>query len=712
MIRTDEALDLFRRLKPQFGEKMDRLWVAYSLGNRKEREEIVEILRMLDAAHLRKTPDDKTINLPPPPPEVSKGKFHLGTVIYNGQPLHEFSLPDTTAIRGHIGIFGRTGGGKSNLIFHLLEALGKEGVPSWVFDWKREGRALLSRNAPGRKPVVFTVGRPLAPFQFNPLFPPPGSEEEIQSFHERLIDVIARAFFVGAGVKSLLRKGLAAITAKWRENPDENPLDFKVLLHWVLNHRPQQAVRGKRSADWTESTIRVLESLSLGRFGQGLNTQEGIDLSALMARDVVFELDALADDQKAFIIESLLLWLRQYLLSRSEDADKDRLKLVLVIEEAHHVLKTGREESLSESVLEVTLRETRSLGMGLVLVDQTPSLINQVAFSNTFTSIFFSLKGRQDIRAAAGALLLSRDQEESLGRLPVGTAIVKLQDRWFDPFLIQVPHVPDKDLPVRDEEVRSHYQAIRGDFKRLAAPSGSFRAPLEDSDAITPAPIPERDTESLTTQDVELLKGILADPLVGISQRYKRMGVSTRHGNESKERLLKSGFIRVADVTTPTGRLKLLELTLQGEHYLRDRHLLATPVPRNGAAHRYWKNRIADHFRRLGYQVTIEKVVVNGKRVDVEAVKGDERIAIEVETGQSKSTSDFPLVLLHYPKLIILATDPIAQAKVQRALEQLPEDVRQRITCWTPTNIGQAGELDLTWVSKRNVETLSRRTGG
>ncbi|MBI3098537.1 MAG: DUF87 domain-containing protein [Planctomycetes bacterium] len=157
-----DTLALFRRLKPLFGQKIDRLWMAYSMGNRDERESIEEILRMMEATSLRSTPDDKTINLPPPPLEVSQGKFHLGSVLFNGKPLHGFALPNTTTLRQHLSTFGRSGAGKSNFIFHLLEALGTEKVPFWIFDWKRDYRALLKRgNAP--RPIVFTLGRPLAP---------------------------------------------------------------------------------------------------------------------------------------------------------------------------------------------------------------------------------------------------------------------------------------------------------------------------------------------------------------------------------------------------------------------------------------------------------------------------------------------------------------------------------------------------------------------
>lgn len=673
-----ETLELFRRLKPHYGEKIDRLWIAYTLGDRREKEAIEGLLHMMELKTLHKTPDDQTILLPPPPASTAKGQYHLGEILYNGKPLYPFGIPDENAIRMHTAIFGRSGAGKTNLLFHLLGGFIKEGKPKiWVLDWKRDYRPIL-QSTHAKDVIVFTVGRPVAPFKFNPLYPPPGSEREIESYHERLIDIIGRAFYVGHGVKSLLRKGLKAITTKWHQNPQENPLNFKVLWKWLVDHQGERP-KSRRASDWMESTLRTIESLCLGEFGKGLNVQESLDLSALMQRNVIFELDALADDQRTFFAESLLLWLRQFLLNKLDTAEKNSLQLVLVVEEAHHILKTGREKVVSESILETTLRETRSLGMGLIIVDQSPSLIHRVAFSNTFTSIFFSLKGRADIRCAADALLLNRNQEEYLGRLDVGQAVVKCQGNWFDPFHIQVPHVPEKDLPVPDEEVRKRFKEIAGQLGSPSACSSLFQPEEAGMNVIRPPSVPERDkTDYITEIEQKFLQEILTNPLVGISKRYKNLGLSTRHGNELKDRLTARELIQVVEVATPTGRLKLLELTSTGENLLRRQGLLPSPIPRNGAGHRYWKEQAASLLRQQGYAVTIEKVVEDGKRVDVEGIKGDERLAIEVETGRSKSTSDFALVLRHYRKLIILVTDPLAEAKVNHVLQTLSPDEKTR----------------------------------
>ena len=68
----------------------------------------------------------------------------------------------------HVGIFGRSGSGKTNAAFPVILNLLARNKPFMVFDWKRNYRDLIPLF-PGREILVFTVGRPLVPFSFNPL---------------------------------------------------------------------------------------------------------------------------------------------------------------------------------------------------------------------------------------------------------------------------------------------------------------------------------------------------------------------------------------------------------------------------------------------------------------------------------------------------------------------------------------------------------------
>ena len=85
------------------------------------------------------------------------------------------------------------------------------------------------------------------------------------------------------------------------------------------------------------------------------------------------------------------------------------------------------------------LREIRELGESIICLDQHPSLISKPALGNTYTTFAMNLKHRGDIAMIQDSLLLDSEQAGYLGRLEVGWAIVRLQGRWFWPFLIKVP---------------------------------------------------------------------------------------------------------------------------------------------------------------------------------------------------------------------------------------------------------------------------------
>jgi hypothetical protein len=53
---------------------------------------------------------------------------------------------------------------------------------------------------------VFTVGRDVIPFRFNPLLPPPGFPPG--TWLMKLVDVLKHAYFVGEGVEYLLRDAI------------------------------------------------------------------------------------------------------------------------------------------------------------------------------------------------------------------------------------------------------------------------------------------------------------------------------------------------------------------------------------------------------------------------------------------------------------------------------------------------------------------------
>ena len=163
----DRIRELCRRLKPILGDQMEKIFTAYSLEDPEGKKQIEAYVEALSGQYLASNLDNTDIDLVPPSASLAEGPYELGTVLYGGKPVSNFGLRESEWIQ-HVGVFGRSGAGKTNLGFEIFRQLHLAGKPVLVFDWKRNYRDLLAR--PEFNDVeVYTVGRDVAPFRATPL---------------------------------------------------------------------------------------------------------------------------------------------------------------------------------------------------------------------------------------------------------------------------------------------------------------------------------------------------------------------------------------------------------------------------------------------------------------------------------------------------------------------------------------------------------------
>jgi len=53
-----------------------------------------------------------------------------------------------------------------------------------------------------------------------------------------------------------------------------------------------------------------------------------------------------------------------------------------------------------------------------------------------------------------------------------------------------------------------------------------------------------------------------------------------------------------------------------------------------GIAHKFWKHKISEYYKRQDLKVLVERYYING-RPDIIVMKNDKKIAVEIETGKS-----------------------------------------------------------------------------
>ncbi|MBA7701314.1 hypothetical protein ES703_110049 [subsurface metagenome] len=444
-----EVDEICRKLKPVLGEQIDRLWSLYQAEKPQGRKWIHVTLLKLMERHLNQTYEVKKLLLPPPPEKMCSCDYKLGRVCYGENDALPFGLRENEWIQ-HLGIFGRSGSGKTNVGFLIVLTLMKKQKPFLIFDWKRNYRDLLT-HCPDI--FVFTAGRDICPFYFNPLIPPEGTSPH--TWLKKLIEIIAHVYFLGEGVKYLLQEALDRAYKEfglYDGKPDTYPTMADVLI-WLENLKTKG-----RQAEWMSSTLRAISVLCFGEFGKIINVRSPFPMQELLKKNVILELDALTNSDKTFLIEALLLWLHHY---RLVEGKREEFKHALIIEEAHHVLLRRKLEAMGEqTITDIILREIRELGESVILIDQHPSLISKPALGNTYTTIAMNLKHRDDVRAAANAMLLGRGEQDYLGELEVGSGIVKLQGRWFRPFLVKFPLVHVSKGSITDQELGSRMEQL------------------------------------------------------------------------------------------------------------------------------------------------------------------------------------------------------------------------------------------------------------
>lgn len=652
---------LCRKLKPLIGERAERYWLAWQASSGDDRQELEVVLRMIAVKMLGSNVEVPQVHLSAPSSELAGGEYPLGHVVYCNRPLHPFGMREDEWIQ-HTAIFGRSGAGKTNTVFILIQNLIGQKKPFLIFDWKRNYRDMLAIQQD--EILVYTVGREPVPFAFNPLIPPEGTDPS--TWLKKLIEIIAHAYYLGEGVMFLLQEALHAVFQEfgvYQGKPKAYPT-FNDVMQWLEQH----PAKG-RKALWMDSAMRGVKSICFGHMGEVINTAVQPNIAALLDKNVILELDGLTNADKNLIIESLLLWIHHW---RMVQPERETFKHCILIEEAHHILlkHTGTTGG-GEAVTDTILREIRELGEAIVLVDQHPSLISIPALGNTYTTIAMNVKHRSDVNALAGAMLMDEETREIFGRLPIGSAVVKLQGRWLEPFLIQIPHLKIPKGTV-DDTALMQFMAVRNVLRiNGAEPTNSKNShDMAGQDSGGPVELSEREQHFLIN--------IFERPLYGSVERYHGLGLSRRKGNILRESCVNRGLIAPVEILTRSGKTVLLELTPHGRHALRN---LGHPVPdrhRWGSLeHEYWKQKVAQKIAAIGWTVKIEEPV-NGY-TDIIAEKNGETIAVEIETGKSDWQANLEKnIKKGLSKILIVATNPEGHEKISAAVHSriIPANVQ------------------------------------
>jgi hypothetical protein len=446
--------EICNKLRPVYGKKIDEIYFKYTLADsREEKDEIMHLLSTLFQKNLNLLLD-KGVLLEPPREEQIDGNYTLATVVYANRKLFPFKLREKDWPR-HVCISGMSGSGKTTLAFNIIDALIKNNKNFLVFDWKKSFRPLISNNTM----MLFTVGDEKVAnlFKTNINEPPRGVAPK--EWINVLSDLLVEGFNASFGVHKVILETLDESFKEWGiYNGSENYPTWN-HIKWRLEQKMEECKLGRESG-WLESALRIATVMTFGEFGKVVNYKgEGsISVEELLSKRVILELNALGNIEKKFFCEFVLTYIYKLKKARQNQAGYG-FDHAIIVDEAHNIFLKKPTNFAAESVTDMIYREMREYGTSLICLDQHISKISDTVKGNSACHIAFQQQLPQDIYDVSELMQLY-DKRHFFSELPVGSAIVKLSERYPSPFLVEVPFAEIRNLQISDEDIKGRMQAV------------------------------------------------------------------------------------------------------------------------------------------------------------------------------------------------------------------------------------------------------------
>lgn len=380
----------------------------------------------------------------------------------------------------HTFVCGITGSGKTNTVKKILENADK---PFLVIEpIKKEYRNMKNVE-------VYTLGRPeINCIKINPFYVPIGISP--QQHIDSLKDLFSASFSFYGPMPYIVEKclykiyenkgwnltfGLHSYYLKYmkeeKKNTEElfdksklkkfyettshkylfpNMQDLKDEVERYIKEMPYEGeVKGN-----IEGAIKArIESLCVGAKGYMFNTNDYPDFHKVFNTNSVFELEGLADDSdKAFALGLLIIYINEYRQMNKELDDTEGLKHLLVIEEAHRLLRNVSTENNADignpkgkAVEHFTnmLAEMRSYGQGVIVAEQIPCKLAPDVIKNSSNKIIHRIIAKDDQEIIANTIGVYSKDAIYIGNSKVGYALCH-KEGMVQPVIVKVDEIKQK----------------------------------------------------------------------------------------------------------------------------------------------------------------------------------------------------------------------------------------------------------------------------
>jgi len=360
---------------------------------------------------------------------------------------------DINSLNSHLFVTGSTGTGKSNTIYKLLDEITNvdSGIHFMVVEpAKGEYKHAFYKHPRIRTEVYGTNPKKMKLLKINPFSFP--DDIHLLEHVDRIVEIFNVCWPMYAAMPAILKNAVIKsyekcgwdITNSYIDDSEKAYPCFADVLECINEILDSSAFSQDNKGDYTGALCTRVESLTTGLNGM-IFTGNEISAEELFDKNVIIDLSRVgAVETKSLIMGLLVMKLQEYRMA-SETKPNQALKHIMVLEEAHNLLKkTSTEQSadssnmVGKSVEMITnaIAEMRTYGEGFFIVDQAPNLLDTAAIRNTNTKIVLRLPENEDREIIGKSMALSDEQILELSKLDKGCAAV-YQNDWEEAVLCQ-----------------------------------------------------------------------------------------------------------------------------------------------------------------------------------------------------------------------------------------------------------------------------------
>ncbi|GAA2728898.1 ATP-binding protein [Actinocorallia aurantiaca] len=387
--------------------------------------------------------------------ETPPGGLELGAIL-DGQDraVGRFTVPLETLNR-HAFVTGATGSGKSQTVRHLLEQLTRAGVPWLAIEPAKSEYAAMAGRIDAPVTVVNPSDPSSVPLSVNPLAPEPGYP--VQAHIDMIRALFQAAFDAEEPFPQIIAQALQRVyeACGWDVVTGGGRPGARVPPAVPTLEQLQQAAMeviddvgyGRELMSDVKGFVDVrLRSLRIGSAGRFFEGGHDADIGGLLRENVVLAIEDVANDEdKAFLMGTLIIRVVEHLRMRARTGRTRGLQHVIVIEEAHRLLR-HREGSSAHAVelFAGMLAEIRAYGEGIVVAEQIPVKLIPDVVKNTALKVVHRLPAYDDRHVVGSAMNLDADQSREVVSLRPGVAAV-FADGMDRPLRVRVPWGEDRE---------------------------------------------------------------------------------------------------------------------------------------------------------------------------------------------------------------------------------------------------------------------------